>query len=721
MVAGDHLWKHPDVNGVTFTGSYPVGMDIFKHFVTDVPKPVICEMGGKNPTIVTRNADVDKATDGVLRSAFGFGGQKCSACSRVYVEREVYDDFVSTLKTKTEKIKVGDPIGRDVFLGPIINEAAMETFEEASEEARKNGTIVTGGQRMTEGEFGKGLFVEPTVVEVPEDSWIWKKELFVPFVAVAPFEELDDAIEKANDTEYGLTAGLFSEDQHEIEEWLDRIQAGVVYVNRRAGSTTGAWPGVQPFGGWKGSGTTGKAGGGSVLRAPVPAGAVADGDLGVSAPTSTLTYDGLAGHSRPKLVTEVPGPEAMARIERDRKVTSPSLPRAYPFVPRRGAGSIVEDVDGNIFLDLNAGIAVTLDRALPPDGGRGGAAAGVRAAALLGVGLLPADLLRRLRAARRGGAVRRPARSFLTNSGTEAVEAAIKLSRYATGRQYLIGFYQSFHGRSMGSVTLTASKAKYRTNFGPLLPSVYHSFYGDFDYIEEVLFKRMVSPTEVAAIVVESWLGEGGYVLPPEGWFRYLRELCDRHGILLVCDEVQSGVGRSGTMWAIEQEGVTPDIILSGKGIASGLPLGAMIAREDLMVWELGAHGSTYGGSPVSCAAALATFDVIEQRRLDGQREGRRRGAAGRAARHRVAPPDHHRGARPGLVDRDDVRRPRPGGGDRAGVVPQGSADPRVRRRRRPGEPAAGVPRGPGAGRARALRGGRRRGRVGLIGRAVRA
>ncbi len=139
-VAGDHLWHHPDVNGVTFTGSYPVGMDIYKHFATDVPKPVICEMGGKNPTIVTKNADMDKATDGVLRSAFGFGGQKCSACSRVYVEREVYDDFVSQLKTKTEKIKVGNPIERDVYLGPIINEPAMETYEEASEEARKNGT-----------------------------------------------------------------------------------------------------------------------------------------------------------------------------------------------------------------------------------------------------------------------------------------------------------------------------------------------------------------------------------------------------------------------------------------------------------------------------------------------------------------------------------------------------------------------------------------------------
>jgi 1-pyrroline-5-carboxylate dehydrogenase len=261
-VAGEALWKHPDVDGITFTGSYQVGMDIYKHFASDVPKPVICEMGGKNPTIVTKNADLDKATDGVMRSAFGFGGQKCSACSRVFVERDVYDDFIGQLKQKAEKIKVGDPLQRDVYLGPIINEAALDTFEEAAEEARKNGTIVTGGQRITEGDLGRGLFVEPTIVEAPEDSWIWKKELFVPLVAVAPFDELDDAIERANDTEYGLTAGLFSEDEDEVNEWLDRIQAGVVYVNRRAGSTTGAWPGVQPFGGWKGSGTTGKAGGG---------------------------------------------------------------------------------------------------------------------------------------------------------------------------------------------------------------------------------------------------------------------------------------------------------------------------------------------------------------------------------------------------------------------------------------------------------------------------
>jgi len=262
VVVGEALWRHRDVGGITFTGSYPVGMDIYKNFATDVPKPVICEMGGKNPAIVTKSADLDLATDGVLRSAFGFGGQKCSANSRVYVEREVYDDFVQQLRAKTEKLKVGNPIERDVYLGPVINEAAMETFEEAAAEAKKNGNVVTGGERLTEGDLGRGLFVEPTVVEVPEDSWIWKKELFVPFVAVAPFDELQEAIDKANDTEYGLTAGFFSGDRAEIDEWLDKIDAGVVYVNRRAGATTGAWPGVQPFGGWKGSGTTGKAGGG---------------------------------------------------------------------------------------------------------------------------------------------------------------------------------------------------------------------------------------------------------------------------------------------------------------------------------------------------------------------------------------------------------------------------------------------------------------------------
>ncbi len=261
-VVGDEIVHSPDVDGVTFTGSYEVGMGIYKGFATEYPKPVICEMGGKNPTIVTKNADLDKATDGVLRSAFGFGGQKCSANSRVYVERDVYDEFVAKLSEKAEKVVIGNPLERDVYLGPLVDENAVETFVEAAAEAKKNGTVIAGGEVIQEGDLARGYFVQPTIVEVPLDSWIWRKELFVPFVSVAPVDSLDEALKLANDTEYGLTAGFYSEDKGEIDRFLDGIEAGVVYVNRRAGATTGAWPGVQPFGGWKGSGTTGKAGGG---------------------------------------------------------------------------------------------------------------------------------------------------------------------------------------------------------------------------------------------------------------------------------------------------------------------------------------------------------------------------------------------------------------------------------------------------------------------------
>ncbi len=332
---------------------------------------------------------------------------------------------------------------------------------------------------------------------------------------------------------------------------------------------------------------------------------------------STLEYDALASAEAPYLITDIPGPLAMARVERDRKVTSPSLPRAYPFVPSRGAGSVVEDVDGNRFLDLNAGIAVTSTGHAHP---KVVEAIHRQATELIHYSAsdfyLPiysdvCEVLDRI------APMRRQARSFLTNSGTEAVEGALKLARYATGRQNAIAFYGAFHGRSYGAISLGASKAKYRTNFGPLLPGVYHSFYGDFEYIEKVLFRHMVNPHEVAAIFVEPVMGEGGYIVAPEGWMRYLRDLCDQHGILLVADEVQSGMGRTGTMWAIEHFDVEPDILLTGKGIASGMPLGAIVAREDLMSWELGAHGSTYGGNPLSCAAALATIELIEGGLMD--------------------------------------------------------------------------------------------------------
>jgi 1-pyrroline-5-carboxylate dehydrogenase len=262
-VVGNEMWKNRNVDGLTFTGSYQVGMQIYKKFSKKYPKPAICEMGGKNPAIVSSKADLDKATDGVMRSAFGFSGQKCSACSRVYVEQPVYEEFTKLLVDKASKLKVGNPLERDTYTGPVINEQAVETFEKAVEDVKGGGgKVLLGGGRIKEGDLARGLFVQPTIVEAPLDNRVWKEELFVPFVAVAPVKSLNEALKLANKTEYGLTAGFYSEDEREKQKFLDGIEAGVVYVNRKAGATTGAWPGMQPFGGWKGSGTTGKAGGG---------------------------------------------------------------------------------------------------------------------------------------------------------------------------------------------------------------------------------------------------------------------------------------------------------------------------------------------------------------------------------------------------------------------------------------------------------------------------
>jgi 4-aminobutyrate aminotransferase len=346
-----------------------------------------------------------------------------------------------------------------------------------------------------------------------------------------------------------------------------------------------------------------------------------------------LELEGLANETVPRLITELPGPLAQEVLERDRATTSPSLPRAYPFAPKRASGSVVEDVDGNLFLDLNAGIAVTSTGHCHPvvvEAIQRQAAELIHYSASDFYLPIYSELTERLDSI---APMSGRARSFLTNSGTEAVEAAMKLARHHTGRQYLIAFYGSFHGRSYGSVSMTASKASYRAGFGPLLPGVLHAFYGDgrdagfapgsaaegfptIDHIEGLMFKKLVAPTEVAAIVVEPVLGEGGYIVPPDGWLQALRDLCDRHGIMLVCDEVQSGMGRTGKMWAVEHFGVEPDILLAGKGIASGMPLGAMIARDERMTWTAGTHGSTYGGNAVSCAAALATIDVIQQEQL---------------------------------------------------------------------------------------------------------
>ena len=342
------------------------------------------------------------------------------------------------------------------------------------------------------------------------------------------------------------------------------------------------------------------------------------------------SYEDLAGFTEPRIVTELPGPNTRAVMDADATVTSPSLPRAYPIAPARGAGAVVEDVDGNVYLDFNAAIAVCSTGHAHPEVVEAVRAQAERLLHFSGTDFyLPiySEVCARLDQI---SPMSSPTKVFLTNSGTEAVEAAIKLARNHTGRQYVVGFFGSFHGRSYGSLSLTASKSQYRADFGPTLPGVLHSTYGycfrcplnltypecglaTVDYMEEVIFKRLAKPHEIAAVVIEPVLGEGGYVVPPPGWLEKLRELCSEHGILFVADEVQSGMGRTGKMWAVEHWNLDPDIVLTGKGIASGMPLGAMIARADLMTWGTGSHGSTYGGNPVACAAALATVDLIER------------------------------------------------------------------------------------------------------------
>ena len=257
---GQELLDNPHVDGWTFTGSYPVGMRVLSK-MTSGPylRPAIVEMGGKNPTIVSKTADLDKAASGVMRAAFGMDGQKCSACSRVYVQEEVYDQFKQKLIDLTQKVKVNDPTQTDTFMGTVAHKEAYEKYQRFVEKARADGRILVGGRVLTEGEFARGYYVEPTVVEgLPEDHELVRNELFVPILHLAKVKTLDEAMAKANDTQFGLTAGFFGEDQQEINWFLQNIQAGTTYINRASGATTGAWPGVQCFGGWKGSGSSGK-------------------------------------------------------------------------------------------------------------------------------------------------------------------------------------------------------------------------------------------------------------------------------------------------------------------------------------------------------------------------------------------------------------------------------------------------------------------------------
>lgn len=344
--------------------------------------------------------------------------------------------------------------------------------------------------------------------------------------------------------------------------------------------------------------------------------------------------DSLAALDAPEIHHPLPGPKAQQLIERDTRYTSPSYTRMYPLAAARGAGAMLEDLDGNRFLDFTAGIAVCATGHAHP---RVVAAIEQQARQLIHMSGTDfyygpqADLAEKLAQLAPGN---RDRKVLFTNSGAEAVEAAIKLARFHTGRSKLIAFHGCFHGRTLGALSLTASKRIQRKGFGPLLADVFHVGYanpyrpqydaafGDVGeaparYLEEVLFKQFVPPDEVAAIVVEPIQGEGGYIVPPPNFHRELKQLAERYGILYVADEVQSGMGRTGQMFAMEHWDVVPDIICLAKGIASGMPLGAIVADTSIMNWPPGAHASTFGGNPVSCVASLETISLLQESLLN--------------------------------------------------------------------------------------------------------
>jgi 4-aminobutyrate aminotransferase len=349
-----------------------------------------------------------------------------------------------------------------------------------------------------------------------------------------------------------------------------------------------------------------------------------------------MTKQELYAQYGPKLIGPLPGPKAQAAVEADNRLISPSYTRSYPLVAKRGRGIRIEDVDGNEFLDFAAGIAVVSTGHCHPEVV---AAIQKQAAELIHISGTDffhtplTDLAERLSAV---APMPGPHKFFYGNSGAEAIECALKLARYHTGRQQVISFFGAFHGRTMGALSLTGSKPQQKRRFSPLVPGVTHIRYpyayrgcsggpqeeeafslGCARFIEEKLFKTILAPEEVAAIFIEPIQGEGGYVVAPDNFLRELRAICTRHGILLVVDEVQSGAGRTGKWWAIEHSGVEPDMVCMAKGIASGMPLGVCMARADIMDWVPGSHASTFGGNPISLAAALATMDILEREGID--------------------------------------------------------------------------------------------------------
>ncbi|HET9741222.1 MAG TPA: acetyl ornithine aminotransferase family protein [Terriglobales bacterium] len=364
--------------------------------------------------------------------------------------------------------------------------------------------------------------------------------------------------------------------------------------------------------------------------------------------TEVMTRPAGTQTALPKIKTSLPGPNAKRIIGEDDRLISPSYTRSYPLVAKRGRGLIIEDVDGNEFLDFSAGIAVTSTGHCHPE-----VVAAIQKQAgelihMSGTDFYYESMVQLSERLSRVAPMPGPHKFYFGNSGTEAIECALKLARYHTKRQGLIAFYGAFHGRTMGSLSLTASKPQQRRRFAPLVPGVTHVPYpytyrfgeGKTEkeygiacakFIEERLFKTTVPPEEVAAIVVEAVQGEGGYVPAPPEFLRELRRICDEHGIMLVADEVQSGSGRTGKWWAIQHAGVEPDIVCVAKGIASGMPLGVTIARASVMDWVPGSHASTFGGNPVAIAAALASIDVIEREGMNNA------GRVGEAMKQRMS------------------------------------------------------------------------------------
>jgi len=386
----------------------------------------------------------------------------------------------------------------------------------------------------------------------------------------------------------------------------------------------------------------------------------------------------------PHIATPLPGPEAQKVLALDKQFVSPSYTRDYPLVAKRGRGAIVEDVDGNFFLDFAAGIAVVSTGHCHPDVVRAIQKQAETLIHMSGTDFYYPLLVQLAEKMARITPGNFPKRVSFGNSGAEAMEGAMKIARHYTKRQGFIAFFGSFHGRTMGALSLTASKAVQRRGFGPLIPGVVHVPYANpyrcphghrtpdcvcacvcSTLLEQQLFKTTVPPEEVAAIVVEPIQGEGGYVIPPPGFLDNLRRLADKYGMLLIFDEVQSGMGRTGKMWACDHVGVAPDILVTAKGIASGLPLGVTVARAELMNWGPGAHASTFGGNPVACAAALETIRLLEEKYIaNAARMGEH--IMGRIAdwphKHRIVGQVRGRGLMIGieLVKNQELRDPHP-------------------------------------------------------------